>query len=93
MTFCAVWKNGTAVYAMNYMGRVLDQRFSGNFLKEALRATDETLPFRGPEYFKSGEFIYKTTVSGDINWFQGYEEIYCGNDKVYECFYHGGLMR
>lgn len=89
----AVWKNGTAVYAMNYVGRVLDQRFSGNFLKEALRAADDTLPFRGPEYFKSGEFIYKTTVSGDINWFQGYEEIYYGNDKAYECFYHGGLMR
>ena len=27
----AVWKNGKAVYAMNYLGRVLEQTFSGNF--------------------------------------------------------------
>ena len=33
-----VWKDGQAVYAMNYMGRVLADGFSGNFLKEALRA-------------------------------------------------------
>ena len=30
----AVWKDGVAVYAMNYMGRVLSDGFSGNFLKE-----------------------------------------------------------
>lgn len=33
----AIWKNGIAVYAMNYMGRVLSDKFSGNFLKEALK--------------------------------------------------------
>lgn len=89
----AVWKNGKSVYAMNYAGRVLDQKFSGNFLKEALRAADKTLPFRGPEFYESGEYIYKTTVTGDINWFQGYEEISCGDTKVYECYYHGGLLK
>lgn len=89
----AVWKNGKAVYAMNYAGRVLDQKFSGNFLKEALRAADKTLPFRGPEIYQSGEYTYKTTVTGDINWFQGYEEIFCNETKVYECYYHGGLMK
>lgn len=89
----AVWKNGKAVYAMNYAGRVLDQKFSGNFLKEALRAADKNLPFRGPEFYQSGEYIYKTTVTGAVNWFQGYEEIFCNEIKVYECYYHGGLMK
>lgn len=37
--------------------------------------------------------LYKSKVSGDFNWFQGYEEIYCVNEKVYECYFHGGLMR
>ena len=37
----AIWKNGVSVYAMNYMGRVLADGFSGNFLKEALRAADK----------------------------------------------------
>lgn len=89
----AVWKNGKSVWAMNYCGRVLDQRFSGNFLKEALRAADTKMPYRGPEFYQSGEYIYKTSVSGDFCWFQGFEEIYCGNDKVYDCYYHGGLMK
>jgi transcriptional regulator with XRE-family HTH domain len=31
----AVWKDGQTVYAMNYMGRVLADGFSGNFLKES----------------------------------------------------------
>ena len=88
----AVWKNGKAVYAMNYLGRILDERFSGNFLKEALRKADVKMPYRGPEYYQSGEYIYRCSVNGDFSWFQGYEEIYCNNTKVYECFFHGGLM-
>lgn len=89
----AVWKNGHAVYAMNYMGRVLKDTFSGNFLKEALRAATADMPYRGPEYHQSGEYVYKCKVSGDFTWYQGYEEIYCNNDKVYECYFHGGMMR
>ncbi len=89
----AVWKNGKAVYAMNYLGRVLDEKFSGNFLKEALRAADKKMPYRGPEFYQSGEYIYKTSVNGTFEWFQGYEEIYCNDIKVYECYYHGGTMR
>ena len=89
----AVWKNGKAYYAMNYCGRVLGQEFSGNFLKEALRAASSGMPYRGPAIYQSGEYIYQTKVSGNIEWFQGYEEIYYCNRKVYECYYHGGLMR
>ena len=31
--------------------------------------------------------------TGDFSWFQGYEEIYCNNVKVYECYFHGGIMK
>ena len=89
----AVWKNGKALYAMNYLGRVLDERFSGNFLKEALRAADTKMPYRGPQFYQSGEYTYKCNVNGDFTWFQGYEEIYNNDIKVYECYFHGGLMR
>jgi len=89
----AIWKNGSAVYAMNYIGRVLDEKFSGNFLKEALRSADETMPYRGPEYYASGEYVYKCSVAGDFKWFQGYEEIYYLDEKIYECYFHGGLTR
>ena len=89
----AVWKKGTAVYAMNYMGSVLDDRFSGDFLKEALRAADKNMPYRGPEIYQSGEYTYRCKVTGDFTWFQGYEEIYLNDMKVYECVFHGGLLR
>lgn len=89
----AVWKNGRAVYAMNYMGRVLEERFRGDFLKEALRAADEKMPYRGPEYYQSGEYTYQAKVKGDFSWFQGMEEIFCSNTKVYECYFHGGIVK
>ena len=89
----AIWKKGVAVYAMNYMGRVLDDKFSGDFLKEALRAADKKLPYRGPADYQSGEYTYKCSVTGDFTWFQGYEEIYWNDVKVYECVFHGGLVK
>lgn len=89
----AIWKNGIPVFAMNYFGRNLDERFSGDFLKEVLSGATKEMPYRGPEYFQSGEYIYKTKVVGDMEWFQGYEEIYYHDIKVYECFYHGGILK
>lgn len=83
--------NGRAVYAMNYMGRVLDSRFSGDFLKEALRAAKPGLPYRGPELYRSGEYTYTCSVTGDLSWFEGNESIFSGDQKVYECRFHGGL--
>lgn len=89
----AIWYEGKVQYAMNYVGRVIGQQFSGDFLKEALRNADRKMPYRGPEYYQAGEYIYKCNVVGDFSWFQGYEEIYCNNEKVYECYFHGGLMK
>nr|WP_051204624.1 DUF5680 domain-containing protein [Butyrivibrio sp. VCD2006] len=61
----AIWLDGKIQYAMNHLGRVLDQQFSGDFLKEALRKADKNMPYRGPEYFQSGEYTYKCCVTGD----------------------------
>ena len=88
----AIWRHGISVYAMNYIGRVLNDRFSGNFLKEALRKADRTMPYRGPEYYQAGEYTYRCKVTGDFGWFQGYEEIHWYNTKVYECLFHGGVL-
>ena len=60
----AIWFDGKIQYAMNYLGRVLDQQFSGDFLKEALRKADKNMPsspFFGPTdrspAFRSDGFI------------------------------------
>ncbi len=88
----AVWKAGTAIYSMNYFGRLLKELGNTNFLKEALCHATPEYPCRGPEFYQSGEYTYKTKMIGDIQWFQGYEEIFCQNTKVYECYYHGGVL-
>ena len=89
----AIWKKGRAIYAMNYLGRVVGENFSSEFLKEALCAAAPDCPYRGPLFYQSGEYIYITKVTGDIHWFQGVEEIYHNNKKVYECDYNGGLIK
>ena len=88
----AVWLNGRAVYAMNYCGRVVSENFSGDFLKAALRAAPAEKPFRGPARYENGDNHYECTLHGDLDWFQGYEEIRWQGEQVYECFFHGGKM-
>lgn len=89
----AIWYQGRPVWAMNYCGRVLSEEFKGEFLKEALLAATEDCPYRGPELYQKGEFTYHRDFTGDMKWFQGYETIYCRTDKVYDCYYHGGIIK
>jgi transcriptional regulator with XRE-family HTH domain len=89
----AIWRAGVPFWAMNYVGRTLDGRFSGDFLKDALAAAPSDMPFRGPRSFSKGEYSYHCMPRGDLAWFEGREEIYAGDDKVYECLFHGGLVR
>ncbi len=49
---------------------MLGEPFSGDFLKEALRNADASMPYRGTEYYQSGEYTYKCNVVGDLTWFQ-----------------------
>lgn len=89
----AVWLHDNPVWSMNYAGRVVGGHFSGDFLKEALMAVPEDLPFRGPEIYTKGDYHYHCKVEGEFVWFQGYEEIFYGNEKIYECYFHGGVIR
>lgn len=89
----AVWLHENPVWSMNYAGRVIGENFNGDFLKEVLRAVPAELPFRGPEIYTKGDYHYHCKVDGEFIWFQGYEEIFCRNEKIYECYFHGGIIR
>ncbi len=88
----ALWHLGEPVWAMNYAGRVLAEPFEGDFLKEALMRVSKDKPFRGPAVYTNGDYRYHCAVSGDVSWFQGYEEIFYQHKKVYECYFHGGKI-
>lgn len=89
----AIWIADTPIWSMNYIGRVLDDSFSGDFLKEALTKVDTELPYRGPLCYKKGDYNYFCHVTGDFLWFKGHEEIFYKNKKVYECNFHGGDIK
>ena len=88
----AVWINNTPFWSMNYIGRVKGDNFSGDFLKEALLQVNREYPYRGPLYYKNGEYEYKMKVKGDFNWFIGSEEILYKKKAIYECNFHGGIV-
>ena len=65
----------------------------GDFLKEALLQVPADKPFRGPCEYRDGDYTYKSTVKGDFEWFQGYEVIAYRGEVIYECHYHGTLIK
>jgi hypothetical protein len=89
----AIWKDGQPFWVMNYCGRVIGEGFSGDFLKEALAKVPFDKPYRGPAEYRNGEYLYKCSVQGDFNWYHGFEEIYNGSKKIYECMFHGGDVK
>lgn len=89
----AVWLHDHPVWSMNYVGRTISENFNSDFLKEVLMAVPEELPFRGPEIYTKGDYHYHCKVDGEFIWFQGYEEIFYIGEKIYECYFHGGVIR
>lgn len=88
----AVWHHSAPIWSMNYAGRVIGEHFSGDFLKEALHHVPAKKSFRGPEIYTKGAYRYHSRVNGDFIWFQGYEEIFYEEERIYECHYHGGVL-
>lgn len=78
---------------MNYVGRVLGEHFNIDFLREALYHVPEEKSFRGPEIYTKGDYHYHCKVEGGFIWYQGYEEIFYLDEKIYECYFHGGVIR
>ena len=78
---------------MNYSGRVIDEKFSGDFLKEVLHHVPYETPYRGPAIYQRGDYSYHCKVEGEFIWYHGYEEIFYLDKKIYECYFHGGMVK
>jgi hypothetical protein len=89
----ALWISEVPFWSMNYAGRVTGDNFSGDFLKEALLRVPEEKPFRGPDEYTDGDYTYKCDIDGGFEWFQGYETISYKGALIYECYFHGGLIK
>ncbi len=89
----ALWISETPYWSMNYVGRVTGENFSGDFLKESLLRVPFEKPYRGPDEYSDGDYSYKCAVSGEFDWFQGKETICYKGKEIYECYFHGGLIK
>ena len=87
-----LYHRGFCVWGMNYSGRTLGEGFSGDFLKAALRLRPPEMPFRGPTLYRDGRYTYHNMAEGDFDWFTGREAIFCDEERVFECVYHGGKV-
>lgn len=89
----ALWRDDFPFWSMNYVGRIIADGFSGDFLKECLFLVPKEYPYRGPLVHQNGELKYHCIVNGEFEWFTGYEEIFRNGLKVYECHFHGGCIK
>ena len=68
----AIWIDQVPFWSMNYVGRILEEGFSGNFLKETLSLVSKSNPYRGPGVYQNGEYKYHCIANGEFEWFEGY---------------------
>ncbi len=80
------------IWGMNYYGKELD-KFSIDFLKKAMLTVSKENPFRGKPVFKDGDYTYICEVDGNFEKFSGIEKIYLYDKKVFECSFHGGIIK
>lgn len=92
----AVWEGEIPVWGMNYYGKMLSGAIPAGFsefLKAALLQVPREAPFRGPKELHTGNFDYHCEWQGDLNRFQGEEEIFYNGEKIYWLAFHGGEIK
>ena len=89
----ALWISGIPYWSMNYAGRVTGENFSGDFLKEALLHVPAEKPYRGPDSYTDGDYVYHCDTEGSFDWFRGKETIEYRGEPIYECYFHGGIIK
>jgi hypothetical protein len=93
-----VYVERTAVWVMNYFGRILepgliDGETAGQVIKESLTAMYREGRFLGGYRHETGAYTYHDSSTGSVAWFAGREWIERDGVMVYELVYHGGLVR
>jgi len=98
--FCGqemVFEDNKFIWGMNYYGFSESLEVTSkeiyNFLRLALKNLKEDEPYRGPRYFKEGDFQYFNDPKGNLERFVGVERIDYKEKTVYRCEYHGGLIK
>ena len=92
-----VYHEERPIWAMNYYGHIIEPTLisaaeTGQMIKASLSQLYVQGRFLGGFEFAVGDSTYTDTNTGDVRSFTGTEWIVRRNRKVYELFYHGGLI-
>ena len=93
-----VYEEELPVWGMNYYGTILKPEKitaaeAGAMIRASLAPMYALGRFLGGWNHKLGDLVYHDSSNGDLTHFTGYEWIERDGEKVYELFYHGGLIR
>ena len=93
-----VYHQEQPVWGMNYYGAVLTPEKmtaaeAGAMIKISLAKMYAEGRFLGGWSYTHNDLVYHDTSQGDLTHFTGYEWIERAGGKVYELFYHGGLIK
>ena len=86
------------IWGMNYYGVTLDQNLSEEAMDKALRPAlmkvgeDDILPVRGPRRFINDNYEYTFNVDGNLERFDGVEEIRKNGELIYRLRCTGGKI-
>ena len=89
----AIFIEDEPMWAMNYNGIEMNEKFSSTFLKQALCTVNSKMPYRGQSKFQDGNYTYICEADGNFEYFFGKELIYFQDEKVYECRFSGGIIK
>jgi hypothetical protein len=94
----AVYYQHQVVWAMNYLGRILNparitSAQAGAMIKTSLSRMYAEGRFLGGFEHTEGELTYVDSSDGDVEFFTGREWISRNGEVVYELVYHGGLIK
>lgn len=93
-----VWHRGTAMWAMNYHGRILrpdmiDATTAGMVIQRSLSTLYREGRFLGGFTHSVENLVYVDTNAGEFQSFTGVERIYLGHFEAYRLDYHGGIIK
>ncbi|HJZ04425.1 hypothetical protein A2634_03145 [Candidatus Amesbacteria bacterium RIFCSPHIGHO2_01_FULL_48_32] len=82
-----------AVWSMIYYGWVVEgveAEAVYGILRGALMQMPEEYPYRGPQEYKRGDFVYRNKWDGELDRFSGEETIEQRGKLIYKADYRGG---
>lgn len=93
-----VYERNEPVWAMNYYGKIIEPEkitaaVAGQVIKVSLSKLYEEGRFLSGFEFVVDKFIYTDTNEGGFQSFTGTEWITLDGVRVYELFYHGGMIK